>query len=214
MKTIILNGSPKGNTQNSASYFLAKSFVSGMQQPCEIYSIKKENRQELLAKIAQFDRIILITPNYIHAIPGDTLDFLYALPMATGTQSLGFVIQCGFTEGAENEYMGRFFKNLAARLHYDYMGTVMKGECAGYAIFPNMFNKLEKQFAEFGTLYEKTGKFDEGYCTKFASPYTLSKFQVLLLNTTAPIGESFGWNKILKANNAFDKRFDTPYLNL
>ncbi len=47
MKTLILNGSPKGNSEKSGSYFLAKAFVSQMEQPCEIRSIAAENLEEL-----------------------------------------------------------------------------------------------------------------------------------------------------------------------
>ncbi len=46
MKTILLNGSPKGNVQSSGSYFLAKAFASGMKEPCEIRSVYKEDRWE------------------------------------------------------------------------------------------------------------------------------------------------------------------------
>ena len=69
MKTILLNGSPKGNTQSSGSYFLAKAFASGMKEPCEIRSVYKEDRWELLQYVSQFERIIFFTPNYIHSIP-------------------------------------------------------------------------------------------------------------------------------------------------
>lgn len=213
MNTILLNGSPKGNAHNSASYLLAKAFTDGMQQACEIHSILKENRTELLTHLKQFDHIIIILPNYIHGVPGNTLDFLYALPAADAKQSLGFIIQCGFTEGSENELMSRFFDALAHRLRYEYMGTVMKGECAGLALMPNMFRKLIKQFSEFGALYEQTGGFDKQYCDKFASPYMLSRFQERMFNATNPIGNYIGWNKILKENNAFDKRLDCPYLD-
>lgn len=93
MKTIIINGSPKGNGQNCGSYFLANAFVSGMNEPCEIRAIAQENGQELLEYVKQFDRIILITPNYIHSVPSGTLEFLYGLPKAAPRQAIGFIIQ-------------------------------------------------------------------------------------------------------------------------
>lgn len=213
MKTLLLNGSPKGNASNSGSYFLAKAFAGGMRKPCEIRAIAKEDRRELLNDIRRFDRIIVIAPNYIHSIPGDTLDFLYALPQAAGNQCLGFIIQSGYPEAEESEVVCRFLNRLTSRLGYTYLGTVVKGECAGIAIMPQMFQKLEKQFAEFGALYEQTGRFDERYMKAFAKPYRLSKFQVWLLNITCPIGNHFGWHKMMKANHAYDKRLDTPYLD-
>lgn len=59
--------------------------------------------------------------------------------------------------------MCRFFEKTAVRLGYDYLGTVVKGECGGLAIMPQMFKKLGKQFAQFGMLYEQTGYFDKSY---------------------------------------------------
>ena len=164
MKTILLNGSPKGNVQSSGSYFLAKAFASGMKEPCEIRSVYKEDRWELLQYVSQFERIIFFTPNYIHLIPARTLDFLYALPKGSEGQSLGFIIQSGYPESAESEIAGRFFKRFASRLQYGYLGTVVKGECAGLAIIPEKFGKLEKKFAEFGALYE-----ERGFLTKLTS---------------------------------------------
>lgn len=214
MKTILLNGSPKGNVQSSGSYFLAKAFASGMKEPCEIRSVYKEDRWELLQYVSQFERIIFFTPNYIHLIPARTLDFLYALPKGSEGQSLGFIIQSGYPESAESEIAGRFFKRFASRLQYGYLGTVVKGECAGLAIIPEKFGKLEKKFAEFSALYEERGFFDETYVRDFAKPYTISKPMALLLNMTNPIGNILGWHKIMKANGAYDNRRDRPYLRL
>lgn len=213
MKTILLNGSPKGNAGNSASYLLAKAFGEGMGQPREIHAIAKEDRQTLLSLLAQFDHIIVFLPNYIHAVPGDTLDFLYSLPVGDGSQSLGFVIQSGYPEGVESELASRLLANLTARLHYGYLGTVIKGECAGMAIMPERFTKLVKQFTEFGALYARTGRFDPQCCEKFASPYRISRMQTLLANAINPLGNYLGWGSILKKNNAYRQRRATPYLD-
>lgn len=213
MKTILLNGSPKGNVQNSGSYILTKAFVSGMKAPCEIRSIYGEDRQKLLQYISQFEQVIFITPNYIHSIPARTLDFLYDLPKGSEGQSLGFIIQSGYPESKESEISSRFFKRLADRLQYGYLGTVVKGECAGLAIMPERFGKLEKKFAELGAWYEEHGHFDETYVRDFAKPYAISKPMALLLNMTNPIGNILGWHKIMKANDAYHSRRDMPYLD-
>lgn len=213
MKTILLNGSPKGNVSSSGSYVLAKAFVSSMKEPCEIRAVAKENHLELIEYLRQFERIILITPNYIHAVPSGTLDFLYALPKANKNQSIGFIIQSGYPEASESEIIGRFFKKLASRRGYGYLGTIVKGECAGLAIMPQKFDKLKEKFAQFGVLYEQTGCFDKGYAKDFAEPYVLSKPQMWFFNRVNPIGNYLGWHKIMKSNRAFDHRLDTPYLD-
>lgn len=214
MNTIILNGSPKGNVEKCGSYFLAQAFVSGMGQPCEIRSIAKEDAASLIKYIESFDRIIIITPNYIHAVPGPVIRFLGMLPPAGDSErSFGFIIQSGYPEAAESEIISRYFANLMRQLNYDYLGTVIKGECAGLAIMPGMFKKLAKKFAAFGKDYEQTGSFSEKYIKKFAEPYELSKSAVWRLNMMDKIGVSrIGWNKMQKAHGGYEHRLDRPFL--
>ncbi len=50
------------------------------------------------------------------------------------------------------------------------------------------------------------------YLERFAKPVYLTKFQTRMLNASVPISNYLGWNKILKANNCYEKRFDMPYL--
>jgi len=212
MKTIILNGSPKGNVENCGSYLLARAFVSRMTTPCEIRSIVKENRESLMDSVRHVDSIIIIAPNYIHSIPAETLDFIYALPRSQGNQSIGYIIQSGYPESSESEIVCRYLKRFGERLGYNVLGAIAKGECAGLAIMPERYKKLMNDFSEFGFLFEQTGRFDKIYYDKFARPIRLSKMQVRLLNALAPISEVLGWNRILKTNNAYEKRLDMPYI--
>ncbi len=87
-----------------------------------------------------------------------------------------------------------------------------KGACAGLAIMPEKYKKLMDDFSEFGVLFEQTGRFDESYIYKFAKPIRLSNFQVRMLNALSPVSEVLGWNRILKANNAYEQRLDMPYI--
>lgn len=213
MKTIVLNGSPKGNSQSSSSYFLAKAFVRSMNTPCEIRAIAKEDNKVLAEYTSQFDNIIIILPNYIHSIPSGTLDFLNKLPPAAGSRAIGFIIQSGYPESSESEIMVRLFRKFAQRLGYAYHGTVVKGGCAGLAIMPKMFRRLAEQFAQFGALFEETGQFDEKLAADFAKPYMLSPFKMWIFNALDPISNSLTWHKFMKKNNAFEKRLDMPYLD-
>ncbi len=212
MKTIILNGSPKGNVENCGSYLLARAFVSRMKAQCEIRSIAKENRESLIDSVRNADNIIIIAPNYIHSIPAETLDFIYALPQSQGNQSIGFIIQSGYPESSESEIVCRYLKRFGERMGYIVFGAIAKGECAGLAIMPERYKKLLDDFSEFGVLFEQTGRFDKSYIRKFAKPIRLSDFQVRMLNALSPVSEVLGWNRILKANNAYEKRLDMPYL--
>ncbi|MFZ2537594.1 MAG: NAD(P)H-dependent oxidoreductase [Oscillospiraceae bacterium] len=213
MSTIILNGSPKGNAQNSASYFLAQAFVSKMKNPCEIISIAKTNFNEILERIADYDNIIFFMPNYIHAMPGIVMKFFELFPSAQNdNKALGFIVQAGYPEGIEEEIVSRFLEQFTKRLGYKYLGTAAKGEAAGIAIFPDKFKKLAIKFSEFGLLYEQTGSFNKNYMEDFAKPYELSNFYRGLFNFADKIGlAKLGWNIMLKKHNAYQKRYDKPY---
>jgi hypothetical protein len=214
MSTIILNGSPKGNTEKSASYFLARAFVSKMENPCDILPLSKTDFNEILTRIKDFDNIIIILPNYVHAMPGIVKKFFEVLPAAAdNNKALGFIIQAGYTEGIEEEIISRYFEYFTKHLNYNYLGTVVKGEAAGIPMFPDKFKKLASEFSDFGRLYEQTDIFDSKYIKSFAKPYELSRFLAGLLTLVNKIGlGDLGWNIMLKKHNAYEKRFDRPYL--
>ncbi len=213
MNTIILNGSPKGNKDNSGSYFLAKAFVSEMEQPCEIRSIAVENTTSLINYIKKFDHVIIITPNYIHAVPGIVLKFLEQLPPAEHGQSFGLIIQSGYPESAESEIFCNYFTCLLRSLNYNCLGTVIKGECAGIALMPGSYKKLAKEFASFGREYEQQGVFSKKYIKSFAEPYKLSKSTVRYLNVLDKIGVTkIGWHAMQKKHGGYKNRLDQPFL--
>ena len=212
MNTIILNASPKGNRQGCGSWFLAQAFVGGMKNPCEIRAIAKEDHAALAEYTRQFDKIVMILPNYIHAIPSGALDFINKLPPTDGSRAIGFIIQSGYAESSESAIAVRLLQKCAQRLGYAYLGTVVKGGCGGLAIMPEKYGKLMAQFARFSAHFEETGRFDEELAADFARPYKFSAFQMWMFNALSPIGNSLGWHKIMKANGAYQTRLAMPYL--
>lgn len=218
MNTIILNGSPKGNAKNSSSYLLAKAFVSNMDKPYKIYSIYKDAWEDLMAAVQQADCIIIITPNYIHSVPAKTLDFIYSLPKGDGKKHIGYIIQSGYPESSESDIICRYLERLTNCLGYTFLGTVVKAGCAGLGIcadlniMQNKFEPLKNDFSAFGALFEKTKAFDPSLSAKFASPIYLSKFQTCMLNLMSPLENFIGWNRVLKSNNCYKTRYDTPFL--
>lgn len=53
----------------------------------------------------------------------------------------------------------------------------------------------------------------QGVTAITAKRVALSKPQMWLLNAVKPIGNRLGWHKIMKENNTFANRLDTPYLD-
>ncbi|MDF2892010.1 MAG: hypothetical protein K0R80_2377 [Clostridia bacterium] len=214
MNTIILNGSPKGNSQSCNSKIYAEEFIKNMKNPCEIKCIANTDPKELARYVESFDAIIMILPLYIHAMPGIVMKFIERLERTTTEgKYIGFIIQAGFMETAQEKYVERYFADLAKQLNYNYLGTVSKGEAAGTYMFPKMFKKVLGLVADLGVIYEETHAFDKDIVKKLGKPYELSKSQLRLLKLVHMIGlDNVGWHKFLKQNNAFDKRLDKPFL--
>lgn len=212
MKTLIINGSPKGEKGNS--HIFAQHFSQGIGHSCEIKCIVKED-YSLLAKAAEnYDSIIFIMPLYVHAMPGIVMKLFEQLKsQANQSRSMGFIIQSGFTEPAQSKYAKRYFELLCRRLNYRYLGTVIKGGAAGTYLMPERMNKkLFTSLDEVGKHYGKTGEFSQRIIGVFEKNYHLSKgrarFHQFLFKTGA--GNIF-WNNMLKQHNAYEERFARPF---
>jgi hypothetical protein len=148
-------------------------------------------------------------------MPGIVMKFIEELKPATSEEKyIGFIVQAGFIETAQHKFVERYFKDLANQLNYSYLGTVSKGEAAGIYMYPKMFKKVLKLLNDLGMAYEKTHTFDTEIVKKLAKPYELSKFKLWILKLVNKIGlGNIGWHKVLRKNNAYDKRLDRPFYN-
>ncbi|GAA0180963.1 hypothetical protein SH2C18_35670 [Clostridium sediminicola] len=214
MNTIILNGSPKGNSINSNTRIFTEEFVKNMKRPCEIKCIAEADPKELAQYIKNFDAIIIMLPLYIHAMPGIVMKFIEGLePADNDGKYIGFIVQAGFIETAQEKFVERYFKDLSRQLNYSYLGTVSKGEAAGIYMYPKMFKKVLKLVADLGVAYEETHAFDKDIVKRLGKPYELTKFQLRILKLVNKVGlGNVGWHKMLRKNNALDRRLDRPFL--
>lgn len=214
MNTIIINGSPKVNPQNSNTQLFAEEFIKYMKNPCEIRRIADSDYNELAQYIRSFDTIIFIMPLYVHAMPGIVKKFIEKLePADDEKKSIGFIIQAGFPETAQEKYIIPYLEMLAKNLNYNYIGTACKGECAGIREVPKIFKKTLQMVNRLGIEYEETNAFDNDIVAEMAKPYELSRSQIKVFNFASKLGlTNYFWHKKLKANNAMDKRLDKPFL--
>ena len=214
MSTIIINASPKGNVKNSNTRIISEEFIRNMKAPCDISFIVNSDLEELKVHVEQYDTIIFILPLYIHAMPGIMMNFIEHLKPTTEVgKSMGFIIQAGFIETAQEKYVECYFAALAKQLNYHYLGTVSKGEAAGIYMFPKMFKKVLRKINKLGEIYEITHAFDQKLTEELGKPYTLSKSQVRRFQFLCDIGlNNIGWHKVLRQNKALDKRLDRPFI--
>lgn len=214
MGTIILNGSPKGKNGNSEIFI--QQFMKGMTSPCEVKYISKEDAGALATYVQTFDTIIIVLPLYIHSMPGVVMRFIELLEptLPNENKSIGFILQCGFTESSQCKYIERYFCSLAQELNRTYIGTVLKGEAAGIYMMPKfMTRKLFKSLQKLGETYEQTQTFDQSIMKSLQKPYELSGFTLKYLQFATKVGlTKIMWHKFLRNNNAFNKKLDQPFI--
>lgn len=214
MKTIIINGSPKG--QNGNSEIFIREFLKNMKFPCEVKYVTKEDPRELARYVEVFNNIVIVLPLYVHSVPGVTMKFIECLKQERdkANNSIGFILQCGFSESSQCKYAEAYFKCLAKDLNRNYLGTVTKSGAAGTYLMPRAMNRtLFKFLNELGEKYEKNNTFDKDIMEKLKKPYELKGFNLKVLQFLTKIGYGdIWWNSMLKKNGAYDKRLDKPFI--
>jgi len=215
MRTLVINGSPKGKNGNTEIFI--QQFIAGMKVPCEICYVVNEDRLQLATYIKQFDTVIVAMPLYIHAMPGIVMKLIECMePASDGGKVMGFIVQSGFMESAQSKYLERYLSVLTKHLNYTYLGTVIRGGSAGLYMMPVQMNKkLFKQLRMLGEHFELNGSFHRGITMELATPKKLSKgkSRMLQFSHKLGLGDNMFWNMMLKENNALGRKFDKPFGN-
>ncbi len=197
-------------------------FLSGFHQinqeeiPVQ-YLASIKSRDENLQVFRSANPIIIIFPLYTDCMPGIVKEFfedLAALDFPR-PKKIGFIVQSGFPEAIHSVFVERYLEKFTRRLRCEYLGTVIKGGVEGIQMMPPSWTKkLFNQFWLLGETFAKHQTFSKEIKMSLAKPHKLSayrRFMIGLLSKTR-LG-NFYWISNLKKNNAFEKRFDKPFIN-
>ena len=217
MKLAIFNGSPKA--KNSASKILSDSFVKGFaassNEEFDIFYLSTTEKFSEYKKIfCEADMILFVFPLYIDAMPGIVKLFFETLEDTNAeNKKIGFIVHSGFPESVHSIYLEKYLERFVDIINGEYIGTVIKGGTGSLVSTPEKGkNKVLSQFYELGYNFGVTNKFDEKISKKLAEPIKFSNFMMLILKFLNLIGIfSIYWNKTLKTNKVYEKRFDSPY---
>ncbi|MEE8373037.1 MAG: NAD(P)H-dependent oxidoreductase [Dehalococcoidia bacterium] len=219
MRLTVFNGSPRG--EKSTTRILLQHFLDGFMategnshEVLDLIRLKEGDR--FVESFREAEHVLLAFPLYHDSMPAMVKTFIESLePLQGRTEnpSIGFLVHSGFPEANHSRYVERYLEKLARRLGCKYLGTIIKGGANRIDEQPGfMSNGVFKSFRELGRSFGETGQFDERIVAKLASPERLPApmrwmFRVVLKTRFAYLG----WNKHLKANNAYEKRFARPY---
>lgn len=206
MKLCLLNGSPrkeKGNTAKILNSFL-EGYSFEKQNTFEVYYLMEKWRWSyFLERINESDVVLIAFPLYISAMPGIVKEFLETLPDCfPKTVNIAFFVQSGFPESYQMSWMHGYFKNLAERLNYNYLGTIFQGFGASVEMMPVAFHKhILKNQLTMGNYFCRTGELDSQLAEKIRKPEKMSKINVMLYKCIIAFGLADIFTRIMLQQN-------------
>ncbi|QGY42737.1 hypothetical protein GM418_03435 [Maribellus comscasis] len=219
MKLAIFNGSPRGN--NSNTKILLSHFQKGLERAGGSvtsidYLIQEKHLEEQVKHFKEAETIFLAFPLYVDSMPGMVKQFIETIGNFDGSgKKILFLVQSGFPEAVHSMEVKNYLLLLSKRWKMECLCVIVKPGVEGIKIMPEMMTrKLFKKMEFMGNEFGMKRKLDEKDLAKLSGPYKFSKFRLGVFGLMQKTGISnFYWDKNLKKNNAFEKRFDAPYAN-
>ncbi len=216
MQLAIFNGSPRGMTSNTKKLLdhFQKGFKSAGGEVVQVdYLIKEKYLEEQVQHFKAAKNILLAFPLYVDSVPGVVKQFIESIGNYDSRDvNIWFFVHSGFPEAIHCEGLIRYLELLTKRWKMNYKGVLLKPGTEQVRMRP--LKKNEQLFEDFETLgrnFAQNASFDEEISNRFKQLYVFPKraIRVVRLMTKLGILDTF-WNKELKKNKAYRKRFDKP----
>jgi multimeric flavodoxin WrbA len=211
-KLVIYNGSPRKRDSNSA--IILEKVAEALGEKVEIRDLKeRDSWEDWAADFKNEEHVMFFMPLYVHAMPSHVMEFIEKLQASKG--SISFFIQSGFPESSQSHYLEAYVEQLALRLGRTYLGTVIKGGVEGMQMRPpaaqeKMIEPMVKAIHNLAC----NGSFNPDDIRRLARPVRFGKGAQLIFKLVARFGPiNYFWDHQLKNNDAYEKRFDRPYLS-
>lgn len=209
-KLIIYNGSPRRIGSNSA--IILNQVEQELAEKVEIRDLKQsDNWAKWAESFSSEENVLFFMPLYVHAMPSHVMNFLELLKPSIG--SIGFFVQSGFPESSQSHFLEAYFEQLSIRLSRKYLGTAIKGGVESLQTSP-----IESQEKTIDSIVQtlsrlvKAGSFDHSDINRLAMPVRFGRVIGKLVHVFGKKSINSFWDKKLIANNAYENRFDHPYL--
>ncbi len=206
-KLIIYNGSPRRSGSNSA--LILKKVVEALGDQVEIRDLKQADKWEEWAEAFKNEKhTMFFMPLYVHAMPSHVMGFIEKLQASEG--SISFFVQSGFPESAQSHYLEAYCEQLALRLGRTYLGTAIKGGVEGLRMRPaKAQEKMIESMVKAIVNLMREGRFNPMDIRQLAMPVRFGKGVAIVVKLFMKLGIfNTYWNRQLKENHAYDKRFN------
>ncbi len=208
MKLAVVNGSPRGRKSNSDR--IIGWLTDGVEDAVKVYAADVKKQDEAVLKVAQADSVLFVFPLYTDAMPGLAKAFFEKLVKTDlAGKTITFVVHSGFGEAIHSRTVERFCAYFAKINDMNYLGCVVMGGSEALQVAPDeYFGKRYKAYAVIKqNILDKT-PLDNAALKTIAKREQLSKAEVFLFKL---IPTGMYWNKQLKKNGAYERRYGQPY---
>lgn len=212
MSCLIVNGSPRNKKSNSN---VMCSWITKSDDDV-IHLASKASVESYLNLIQKYEDIIVVYPLYVDAMPGIVKRFFEVLEenksIIKGKEVL-FIIHSGFSEAVHLRILERYHRILKEILELKRVDTIITPGSEGIRLMPDQMNKKRIILIEKATtLFKKGEEIDSSILSKLAGRETTSMFKRFIFRILKPLGLlDIYWNRQLKQNKIFYKRYDRPY---
>ena len=191
----LINGSSKIGESNSNNFL---NYISDYSDKYIIYSIKKDNFEDIIKSIKLSSTIVLAFPLYVDSPNTYTLrllDYMYDNNIGEN-KNIYVVINCGFKEGEQNITALNIIKRFCSKIKANYMGAILigAGEIVGKKEYKFISRKALKKLKEFSLCIKENRKCD----------YIITTMD-LLSNRQYCFLANRSWTKRAKNNNLTKK---------
>ncbi len=220
---LLLNGSPRGERSNSMRMlaWVAQGWQrAGGQAPQVLHLARPSDFAQAVEAFVPADVVLLGMPLYTDAMPGIVKSYIEAIaPRVSAAQAgqttptLGFLVQSGFPEALHSRLLERYLQKLAQRLNAPYAGTIVRGAGESLQSMPEeATRKLSGRLRVLGQQLAREGRFGAAELKAVAGIERFSAGAAALLSLAAKLPlVNYYWNRQLKKNHAWERRFAAPY---
>jgi hypothetical protein len=219
---LLLDGSPRGARSNSMKMLarVQEGWAQGGGAPAETCHLAKPaDFERALAAFGQAGTVLLGMPLYTDAMPALVLAFIEAaaprVAAAGARPRLAFLVHSGFPEARHMRPLERYLEKLARRLGCAYAGTIVRGSGEALQAMPDRASqRLWRRLRTLGEQLARDGRFAPEALRAVAGPERLPRLAAALLALAfrLPVTQ-FYWNRQLKQNGAWPRRFATPHIS-
>ncbi len=203
MASIVFNGSPRGKKSNSS--VIIGWYLEGRDVPV-YYLNKTDHHREYISIIPGYDEMLVVFPLYVDGMPAQVKLFFEQMDTirdkVSGTH-VTWIIHSGFSEAVHSRTLKKYLELFSKRMNFASARVIIIPGSEGFRLMPQ--KTLKKKSRAVSRLSDKDIKYLEGRekigLAWKAGFYILSKLGLANLY----------WDKQLKRNGVYGKRFEAPY---